>query len=105
MSALLDTFVVNMQNDTLVVTLGSNLSTAGIRMDPVVTNEQDTARSGIATRPPLLFLAALLLGLVSDHLVPLPFPIPRIGAAHWISAAFAGCLMLIGVALFAASVR
>ena len=46
--------------------------------------DSETARA--IARPPFLFLVALLLGFVSDHLLPLPFPISRIGLAHWISA-------------------
>ena len=54
---------------------------------------------------PFLFLAALLLGFVSDHLLPLPFAISRIGPAHWISAVIAGSLILIGIGVFAAGLR
>src|SRR5262249_39182943 len=53
-------------------------------------------------RPLLRFLAALLLGLVSDRLLPLPFPVPRIDLVHWI---IAGSLILIGLALAAAGIR
>ena len=35
--------------------------------------DSETARA--IARPPFLFLVALLLGFVSDHLLPLPFPI------------------------------
>jgi protein-S-isoprenylcysteine O-methyltransferase Ste14 len=65
----------------------------------------DTGTAGVIARPPLLFLAALLLGFVSDHLLPLPSPIPRIGLVHWISAIIAGSLILIGIAVFAAGMR
>jgi protein-S-isoprenylcysteine O-methyltransferase Ste14 len=61
--------------------------------------------SGVIARPPLHFLAALLLGFVSAHLLPLPFPVPRIGLVHWISAIIAGSLILIGIAVFAAGIR
>ena len=64
----------------------------------------DTGTAGVITRPIFLFPAAVLLGFVSDHLLPLPFPVPRIGVAHWISAILAGSLILIGLALFAAGV-
>jgi protein-S-isoprenylcysteine O-methyltransferase Ste14 len=40
-----------------------------------------------------------------DHLLPLPFPISRIGPAHWISAVIAGSLILIGIGIFAAGIR
>src|SRR6478752_6199087 len=65
--------------------------------------DRETARA--IARPPFLFLVALLLGFVSDHLVPLPFPISRIGPAHWISAVIAGSLILIGIGIFAAGNR
>ena len=57
--------------------------------------DSETARA--IARPPFLFLVALLLGFVSDHLLPLPFPISRIGLAHWISAGVAGSLIFIGI--------
>jgi protein-S-isoprenylcysteine O-methyltransferase Ste14 len=73
--------------------------------DPVGQQVNDTGTAGVIARPPLLFLATLLLGFVSDHLVPLPFPVSRIGLAHWISAAVAGGVILIGAALVAAGIR
>jgi len=66
-------------------------------------SDKETART--VTGPPFLFLAALVLGFVSDHLWRLPFPISRLGQAHRISAVFAGLLILIGIAVFAAAVR
>ena len=49
----IDTCVVNKDNDTLVV-----------------INTPDTA--GVIARPPLFFLAALLLGIAADRLLPVP---------------------------------
>jgi protein-S-isoprenylcysteine O-methyltransferase Ste14 len=66
-------------------------------------SDTDTARA--VARPPFLFLVGLLLGFVSDHLLPLPFPISRIGLAHWINAIIAGLLIFVGIAVFAAAVR
>ncbi len=66
-------------------------------------NDTDTA--GVIARPPYLFLGALLLGFVADHLLPLPFPVPRPGLAHWISVIVARALLLIGLALLAAGIR
>src|SRR5829696_786095 len=63
----------------------------------------DTA--GVIARPPLLFLAALVLGFIADHLLPLPFPISRISLAHWISAMMASFIILTGLALGAAGIR
>ncbi|RWQ29612.1 MAG: isoprenylcysteine carboxylmethyltransferase family protein [Mesorhizobium sp.] len=65
-------------------------------MDPA--GQTDTGTAGVIARPPLLFLAALLIGFVLDRLLSLPFPI----AGAWI---IGGALMLIGFALFAAGIR
>jgi protein-S-isoprenylcysteine O-methyltransferase Ste14 len=62
----------------------------------------DTGTAGVIARPPLLFLAALLLGLASDHLVPVPFAVPGAGLVRWI---IAGSLILIGLALAATGIR
>jgi|SRR2546423_1875268 len=74
---------------------------------PVAREEDDAGTAGVIARPPLLFLGGLLLGFVSDHLLPLPlpFPVPRTGLVHWISAIVAGLLILIGIAVFAAGIR
>jgi protein-S-isoprenylcysteine O-methyltransferase Ste14 len=76
-----------------------------VKMDPAAQQVTDTGTAGVIARPPLLFLAALLLGFVLDHLLPLPFSVARIGSFHWISAIIAGSLILTGVAVFAAGVR
>ncbi|WP_027152213.1 isoprenylcysteine carboxylmethyltransferase family protein [Mesorhizobium sp. WSM2561] len=60
--------------------------------------QTDTGTAGVIARPPLLFLAALLIGFVLDRLLRLPFPVPR----AWI---IGGSLILIGLALFAAGIR
>ena len=65
----------------------------------------DTETAGVIARPPFVFLAALLLGFVSDHLLPLRFPVSRIGLVHWISAIIAGSLILIGIGVLAAGIR
>jgi protein-S-isoprenylcysteine O-methyltransferase Ste14 len=70
-----------------------------------ITEENDPGTPGVIVRPPLLFLGAHLLGFGLDHLVPLPRPIPGTGLVHTISAIIAGALILIGVAVFAASIR
>jgi len=73
-------------------------------MEPVgqQATDTDTGTAGVIARPPLLFLAALLLGVVLDRLLPLPLPIARIEPVHWI---IAGCLVLTGLALAAAGIR
>ena len=65
----------------------------------------NTDTAGAVVRPPHLFLAALVLGFVADHVLPLPFPVSRIGLAHWISAGVAGILIVLGGAAFAAGIR
>jgi protein-S-isoprenylcysteine O-methyltransferase Ste14 len=62
----------------------------------------DTGTAGVIARPPVLFLAALLLGLASNRLLPLPFALPGASLVHWI---IAGSLILIGLALAAAGIR
>ena len=73
--------------------------------DPTDRLSTDTGTAGAVARPPLLFLAALLLGFALDHLLRLPFPVPRVGMAHWISAINAGVLIVMGIAAFAAGIR
>jgi protein-S-isoprenylcysteine O-methyltransferase Ste14 len=65
----------------------------------------DTGTAGVIARPPLVFLSTLMLGFVMDHLVPLRFPVSRIGPTHWISAIIAGAMVLIGLALVTAGIR
>jgi protein-S-isoprenylcysteine O-methyltransferase Ste14 len=67
--------------------------------------ETDSGTAGAIARPPVLFLAALLLGFVMDHLLPLPFAVPGDGPAHWVSVVVAGCLILIGMAAFGTGIR
>jgi protein-S-isoprenylcysteine O-methyltransferase Ste14 len=70
-------------------------------MGPAGQQARDTAVAGVIARPPLLFLAALLLGFVSDRLLPLPFAVPGGDPVHWV---FAGSLILIGLGLAAAGI-
>jgi protein-S-isoprenylcysteine O-methyltransferase Ste14 len=62
----------------------------------------DTAVAGVIARPPLLFLAALLLGLASDRLLPWPFTVPGSRLACWTSG---GAMILLGLALATAGIR
>jgi protein-S-isoprenylcysteine O-methyltransferase Ste14 len=62
----------------------------------------DIGTAGVVARPPLLFLAALLIGFVLDRLLRLPFPVPGIDLIHW---SIGGSLILIGLALAAAGIR
>ena len=77
----------------------------GIDMDPAGQQVIGNDTAGVIARPPLLFLGALLLGFALDHVLTLPFRVPRIGTAHWISAIIAGSLIPIGIAIFAAGIR
>lgn len=65
-------------------------------IDPA--GQTDTGTAGVIARPPLLFLAALLIGFVLDRLLRLPFPV----AGAWI---IGGLLILIGFVFFAAGIR
>jgi protein-S-isoprenylcysteine O-methyltransferase Ste14 len=73
-----------------------------MRKDPAGQQVNDTGTAGVIARPPLLFLTALLLGLASDRLLPLPFAVPETDLVHWI---IAGSLILIGLTLAAAGIR
>jgi protein-S-isoprenylcysteine O-methyltransferase Ste14 len=65
----------------------------------------DTGTAGVIARPIHLFPAALLLGFVLDHLLPLPVEVPRVGLVHRISVIIAGSLIFIGISLFALGVK
>jgi protein-S-isoprenylcysteine O-methyltransferase Ste14 len=71
-------------------------------MDPAGQQANDTATAGVIARPPLLFLAALLLGFASDGLLHLPLTLPGGELVHW---TVAGALILIGLGLAAAGIR
>ena len=73
--------------------------------DADVRDDSSPAIAGVVARPILMFPAALLLGFALEHLLRLPFPVPRIGVEHWVGAIIAGALILIGIAIFAAGVR
>jgi protein-S-isoprenylcysteine O-methyltransferase Ste14 len=70
--------------------------------DPAGQQATDTGTPGVIARPPLLFLAALLLGFIWDRLLPLPFGVPGTDLVRWI---IGGSLLLIGLALAAAGIR
>jgi protein-S-isoprenylcysteine O-methyltransferase Ste14 len=70
--------------------------------DPARQQVTDTGTAGVIARPPLLFLAALLLGLATDRLLPLPFAVADADLVRWI---IAGSLIVIGLALAAAGIR
>jgi protein-S-isoprenylcysteine O-methyltransferase Ste14 len=63
---------------------------------------RDTATPDPVTRPPILYLACLILGLALDELLPLPLTLPGFALLQWIVG---GPLILIGVAIAAAGIR
>jgi protein-S-isoprenylcysteine O-methyltransferase Ste14 len=69
---------------------------------PAGQRANNSAIAGVIARPPLLFLAALLLGLASDRLLPWPFSVPGAALVYWMSG---GAMILVGVALAAAGIR
>jgi protein-S-isoprenylcysteine O-methyltransferase Ste14 len=73
-----------------------------MRMSPAGQQMNDTGTAGVIARPPLLFLAALLLGLASDRLLPWPFAVPGTDLVHWMTAS---AMILAGLALAAAGIR
>ena len=70
-------------------------------VNPAGPQVNDPSIAGVIARPPLLFLAALLLGLVLDRLLPCAFTLPG-DSVQW---TVAGCLVLIGLALAASGIR
>jgi protein-S-isoprenylcysteine O-methyltransferase Ste14 len=70
--------------------------------DPAEQQENDSGTAGVIARPPLLFLAALLLGLASDHLLPLPVAVPQADVVRWL---IGGSLIATGLALAASGIR
>src|SRR5687768_7645319 len=81
--------------------VASNICGRDMEMDPA-GQVTDTGTAGVIARPPVLFLAALLIAFVLDRLLRLPFAVPGIDLVHWI---IGGSLILIGLALATAGVR
>src|SRR5262249_49898809 len=75
---------------------------AAMGMDPPGQQVNDTATAGVIARPPLLFLAALLLGLAADRLLRWPFAVPGTAPVRGMTG---GAVALVGVALAAAGSR
>jgi protein-S-isoprenylcysteine O-methyltransferase Ste14 len=63
---------------------------------------RDTAAAGALTRPPFLYLACLVTGLVLDQVLPLPPALPQAALVRWPAG---GGLIALGVAVMAAGVR
>jgi len=71
-------------------------------MGPANQLGHDTATAGVITRPPFLYLGSLILGLVLDHVLPLPLTLAETAVVRWTAS---GGLILLGVAIAAASIR
>ena len=71
-------------------------------MGPANQQGRDTAAAGVIPRPPFLYLACLILGLVLDHVLPLPLTLPQTALVRWTAG---GGLIVLGVAILAAGVR
>jgi protein-S-isoprenylcysteine O-methyltransferase Ste14 len=71
-------------------------------MNPAEQQVNNTRTAGVIARPPLLFLAALLLGLAADRLLPCPFAVRGTDLVRWITG---GSMILVGLALGAAGIR
>lgn len=71
-------------------------------MGPTGLQQNDAGTAGVIARPPLLLLAALLLGFASDRLLPWPFALPGPDLVYWTSG---GSMILVGLALGAAGIR
>jgi protein-S-isoprenylcysteine O-methyltransferase Ste14 len=65
------------------------------------TRNADAVTAGVITRPPLLYLGCLLLGLALDYALPLPLALP---AAPLFRGIAGGGLILAGLAVAAAGI-
>jgi protein-S-isoprenylcysteine O-methyltransferase Ste14 len=63
---------------------------------------RDTAAAGALPRPPFLYLGCLNLGLVLNHVWPLPLTLPETALVRGTAG---GGLILFGVAIVAAGIR
>ena len=71
-------------------------------MGPAGQQGLDAVTADVITRPPVLYLACLILGLVLDHVLPLPLTWPETGLVSWIAG---GGAILLGAAIMAAGIR
>jgi protein-S-isoprenylcysteine O-methyltransferase Ste14 len=61
----------------------------------------DAETAAVIIRPPLLYLACLLLGLALERVLPLPLNLPETPLARWTAG---GGLIVIGLAIMAAGI-
>lgn len=71
-------------------------------MGPADKKAGDSAVARGLARPPLLYLACLVLGFALDHLLPLPLPFAEVSLLRWSAG---GGLIMLGVAILAAGAR
>lgn len=71
-------------------------------MEPTERQADGAGTSKPIIRPPLLFIAALLLGLIADRLLPWPVTLPGATLVHWIVG---GVLAVVGLAIATAGIR
>jgi protein-S-isoprenylcysteine O-methyltransferase Ste14 len=71
-------------------------------MVPASQRVGDAVAAGVLTRPPVLYLTSLVLGLVLDYVLPLPLALPETPLVRWTAGAG---LILVGVATMAAGIR
>jgi len=69
-------------------------------MGPSSGDGRNAVATGIFTRPPVLYLGCLIVGLVLDQVLPLA--LPETALARWTAG---GGLILLGAAIFAAGIR
>jgi len=62
----------------------------------------DAATADVIVRPPLLYLACLLLGFALDRLLPLPLTLPEAALIRWLAG---GALIVGGLAIIATGIR
>ena len=62
----------------------------------------DAATVGVIMRPPLFYLACLLLGLALDQVLPSPLTLPEAVLIRWTGG---GGLIVVGLAIMAAGTR
>jgi protein-S-isoprenylcysteine O-methyltransferase Ste14 len=69
---------------------------------PASQQGHNTETASVITRPPFLYISCVILGLVLDHVLPLPLTLPQ---AALMRRTAGGGLILLGVAIAAAGVR
>jgi protein-S-isoprenylcysteine O-methyltransferase Ste14 len=69
--------------------------------DPTIRQALDATTAGVITRPPFLFLGALVLGFAAGWLLPSSFELARFSPFHWFVG---GLLIVVGLAFLAAGI-